>query len=799
MKRIWYAVLVMVAPAALRAQVTLHGTVVDHATGGPVAMATITATGTTTMATTNDSGRFVLRSASVITSVTATRVGYAPAVVANPGDNVRIELTVASTELPGVQTVAMNPAPSTAILTQSDLQRADGLNLIDAINTVPGVFMQTRTPFGGAHINIRGYYPSFGGNSPNSNGAGYDVFLNNIPITDATGTTVMDDIDYSTLGSVQIIKGPASSLYGSFIGGTVNLQTARPMPDQKSFGQSYLGGADGLMRTNTSLQGATENSDFVLNYGDQADNSWRPHSESRKTYARASGDFGVAANQTVSAFFTYDRSYEELAGEIDSADYYARRPVSDSFYVSNNSHIQITSFFTGVTDNYRINDHFTDATTVFGGSRFTDQPIAHGFTDATQLNGGGREQLGYSGQAGSVSITGALGGMIQRSNVTSVGASVGHASPFTESASTSENLAQNSNLFTEWTFAFPRELSVTVGGDEIYDVWQVHNLLEPSNAAATDPNGTLKGEIGDTIPATQWLTKHFTPTFAPRAEVTQGIGSAGSVYASWSTGFAPPLLSSITASNGTVNTNLKPEKAVQYELGAQGTLFQRLTGQAAVYQTDNTNKLISESSGGVTFVTNVGKQIDKGAELSLSYLAVSNPNGLISVVRPWLSYTYMDARYASFYSDDNNTAATENYSGNQVARIPTIMDSFGIDAASNTGFYLNSTYQFVGAVPVTFNDSLWLRSYHLLGAKVGYKTKVMNNWMLDVFVGGTNLTNSTNYNFIFVGENYAGLAQAKDGGGSPAGTASNAGDGYILPGNPNARFYANINLSYIFK
>jgi iron complex outermembrane recepter protein len=740
-------------------------------------MATITVTGTTTMTTTNDSGRFVLRSASAISSITATRVGYSPKETPNPTDGVRIELTVATQELPGVQSVASNPAPSTSVLSQSDLQRGDGINLIDAINTIPGVFMQTRTPFGGSHINIRGYYPSFGGNSPNSNGAGYDVFYNGIPITDATGTTVMDDMDYSTLGGVQVIKGPASSLYGSFIGGTVMMTSARPTPDQTSFDQQYLGGGDGLMRSNTSFQSATENSDFVVNYGDQMDNSWRPHSNSDKTYARATGDFSVAANQTVSAFFTYDRSYEELAGEIDSADYYARRPVSDSFYVSNNSHIQITSFFTGVTDNYRINDHFTDQTTVFGGSRFTDQPIAHGYTDATQLNGGGREQIGYTGQAGSVNITGSLGGMIQRSNVTSDGASIGHTAPYAETPSASENLAQNSNLFTEWTFAFPSELAVTVGGDEIYDIWQVHNLL-------------VNKQIVDTIPASQWLTKHFSPTFAPRAEIVKGIGTAGSVYASWSTGFAPPLLSSITASNGTVNTNLKPEQAVQYELGAQGTLFQRLTGQVDVYDLDNTNKLISESSGGVTFVTNVGKQINKGAEVSLSYLAVNNPTGALSVLRPWLSWTYTDARYNSFYSDDNNTAATENYSGNQVARIPTIMDSFGIDAASSCGLYFNSTYQFVGAVPVTFNDSLWLRSYHLLGAKVGYKVNVSNKWVVDLFVGANNLTNSTNYNFIFVGENYAGLAQAKDGG---------TGDGYILPGNPNAVYYANINLKYIFK
>ena len=87
------------------------------------------------------------------------------------------------------------------------------------------------------------------------------------------------------------------------------------------------------------------------------------------------------------------------------------------------------------------------------------------------------------------------------------------------------------------------------------------------------------------------------------------------MYASWSTGYTPPLLSTITASNGTVNTDLKPEKAVQYEIGAQGTLIERLTGQVALFDMDNTNKLVTQSVAGVNSTVNVGEQRDEGAEL----------------------------------------------------------------------------------------------------------------------------------------------------------------------------------------
>ncbi len=189
MKRLCQALLLLVLPVALHAQVTLHGTVVDQQTGSPIAHAQVTATGGTTSATTDDGGRFTVSSSGAIASVKVVAVGYVSRTVAvtKPAEALRVELTLSQTELPGIQVVAKQAEPSTGVLTRSDLDRFNGVGLTDAINTLPGVFMQSRTPFGGAHIDIRGYYPSFGGNSPNSNGAGYNAFINNIPITDAAG------------------------------------------------------------------------------------------------------------------------------------------------------------------------------------------------------------------------------------------------------------------------------------------------------------------------------------------------------------------------------------------------------------------------------------------------------------------------------------------------------------------------------------------------------------------------------------------------------------------------------------
>ncbi len=775
MKKLFAAIFLVLAPALIQAQGSVHGTVADQQTGNPIAGASVTATGTTSSTQSNDAGVFNLSAANAISSVTVSRSGYATAEVAvtDPAAALHIRLTPRA-ELAGVQVVANQPTPSVAMLSQHDLNRADGLSLENSINTVPGVFMQSRTPFGGARITLRGYYPSTSGNSPNSNGLGYQVFLNEIPLTDATGTTILDDVDYSSLGHAEVIKGPASSQYGSYIGGTVKFNTQRPTPNQTSFGQQIMGGSYGLIRTNSSFQTATNNSDLDLNYGHQTYDAFRPHSASVKDYVRGSGDFSVSNNQTVSTYFAYNRSFEELAGEIDSSDFYNRNVLSNPAYLANDSHIAITSFLAGVTDNYQWNDHFTNKTTVFGNGRTAGQPFAHGFTDANQFSFGARTTFGFSGQVGEVGITGSLGATAQRTNITSNGVFIVPAPPYPERPTDQENYATNASLFTEWSFAMPSQVNVTVGTSLNKDEFGIRNMLKAN-------------VLYDT---TTLAVRSFKAVLNPRVAITKGFGDNASVYASVSSGYTPPLLSNTIANTGAVDLTLKPERAIQYEVGTQGSLFaNRLTAQASLFDVENTDKLVTETANSVTFTTNAGKQRNRGAEVSLSILAVDDSSSILSLARPWVSYTYTDAKFVDFKSDNNNLPTTVDFSGNPVPRVPRNMINAGLDLATNHGVYFNSTYQYVSKVPVTFDNSTYVKSYDLLGAKLGIKKQVDKHWSLDLFGGADNILGSTHYSFLFVGPNYAGLATAAAGG---------HGDGYIIPAPCNATFYTSLSLRYAF-
>ncbi|HEY7878201.1 MAG TPA: carboxypeptidase-like regulatory domain-containing protein, partial [Gemmatimonadaceae bacterium] len=111
MKRLLSIVLLVAVPVVLRAQASIHGTVVEQQTGTPIAGALVVVTGTKTSAVTNDAGAFSLTADHPITSVTVASAGYVTKDVAvtNASEALHIRLTLSQTKLPGVQVIADKP------------------------------------------------------------------------------------------------------------------------------------------------------------------------------------------------------------------------------------------------------------------------------------------------------------------------------------------------------------------------------------------------------------------------------------------------------------------------------------------------------------------------------------------------------------------------------------------------------------------------------------------------------------------------------------------------------------------
>jgi iron complex outermembrane receptor protein len=259
-----------------------------------------------------------------------------------------------------------------------------------------------------------------------------------------------------------------------------------------------------------------------------------------------------------------------------------------------------------------------------------------------------------------------------------------------------------------------------------------------------------------------------------------------SVYASYSKGYKAPVSGNIVlATSGTLNTGLKPEVGHQFEIGSKGNIFDnRLHYQLAVFQTKFKDKftsvavLLDVNTTAYTYIANGGEQNNKGIEALLKYTAYEANDGVFSNISPYLNATYNHFKYGDFkYQslDSSGNAITVDYSGNDVAGVAPWVVNAGLDVTTHSGLYGNLNYNFRDTVPFTSDEIHYADAYHLLNAKLGFKTKV-DQFSLDVYAGIDNIAETQYYYMVF-------LNQLEDA---------------YLPAPLKSAVYGGINLKYNF-
>src|SRR5690606_17481634 len=100
-------------------------------------------------------------------------------------------------------------------ITSEKLDAYRPIDLVSAINETPGVFIQSGA-INTNRITIRGVGSRtlYGTNK-------IRAYFNGIPITNGIGETAIDVIDPEDLQSLEIVKGPKATKYGTNLGGTL--------------------------------------------------------------------------------------------------------------------------------------------------------------------------------------------------------------------------------------------------------------------------------------------------------------------------------------------------------------------------------------------------------------------------------------------------------------------------------------------------------------------------------------------------------------------------------------------------
>ncbi len=108
-----------------------------------------------------------------------------------------------------------------SVITREDIEASNANSCTDILNTLPGLFVQRTGAFGRADVDIRG----IGGR-----GRKVMVLVDGRPVKMGLfGCTVTHSLPLDNVERIEVVRGPASVLYGSdALGGVINIITRRP-------------------------------------------------------------------------------------------------------------------------------------------------------------------------------------------------------------------------------------------------------------------------------------------------------------------------------------------------------------------------------------------------------------------------------------------------------------------------------------------------------------------------------------------------------------------------------------------
>ena len=158
-----------------------------------------------------------------------------------------------------------------------------GINASEALSRVPGLVVQNRQNYAqDLQISSRG----FGARSA-FGVRGIKLIADGIPASTPDGQGQAATFNLDTAERIEVLRGPAATLYGSNAGGVIQM-FSRNGEGAPRIGAETLFGSDGLNKNHLSAEGAVQGAGFVLDASRMDTDGYRDHSSARRdqTFAK---------------------------------------------------------------------------------------------------------------------------------------------------------------------------------------------------------------------------------------------------------------------------------------------------------------------------------------------------------------------------------------------------------------------------------------------------------------------------------------------------------------------------------
>ena len=468
------------------------------------------------------------------------------------------------------------------------------LSLEEPLRGIAGVQLDNRNNIAlGERLTIRGF-----GARTQFGVRGVRVEVDDVPATMPDGQTALTHIDPAAIGSVEVLRGPASALYGNSAGGVVRMRTAAP-----PLSPFALRADVGVAEHGTSTKRVAASS--VLgrwlvdgHYSDLDYAGYRQNSDA--TDLRGGGRIVRVGER------------DTLSLVVAAVDYDARNPggLTDSARTANRRSASATNlrYKTGERGTHeqagvswrRSGTRTSIVATAFLLGRHVDNPIPQRIIDLGRRTAGARVALDRAfapcGRDASLSIGGEYAA--QRDDRRSYSSLDGVRGPLTLDQ---RERVSNTGVFTRLAMPLVANLHLlaAVRADDI--VFRVADRL----VTATDPDDGGSRTMR---------------AVSPSAGLAYALGENANVYANVATAFETPTTSELAnqpSGAGGLNPVLDPQRVTSWELGMRAPIGGVGSASLSVYDAEVRDALVPfelVSSPGRQFFRNASRVRHRGVE-----------------------------------------------------------------------------------------------------------------------------------------------------------------------------------------
>jgi iron complex outermembrane recepter protein len=603
----------------------------------------------------------------------------------------------------------METPAAIGVIATNELHRFNEATLIPSFNTVPGVRLEERSP-GSYRVSIRGstIRSPFGVRN-------VKVYWNHIPLTDPGGNTYLNQLDPAMLGSAEIIKGPASSLYGAGTGGVLLLNS--PVLSEGDFLNAGLQvGSFGSEMMQISYEGRKDKISHQIQVLHQQADGYRNQTRMARDMLNSVFHFEVGDDQVLETFIFYSDLFYETPGGLTLAEFQSNprqaRPATAFLpgAEEQQASVHLQSFFMGVAHEYFFNKQLHNRTSVYGNLVKFENAAIRNYDHRHEQSFGARSVTTFNHSVGNTRLTLLGGGELQWGFLPT---------------KSYENLQGKEGALLADDEARVFLLS-TFGQGELR--WENFSVTAGLSYNIQRLNFHRLSDV-DSSPEE---LKH-DPELMPRLALLWSAHKNISVFGSVSRGFSPPTLAEINASNGVFNRTLEAETGTNYEVGVRSAINQKLKAEVTVYSFQvNETIVIRREEDGAEYFVNAGKTVQKGVEFSLNYNLVKQKNSTLNDATLWVAYAYNHYRFKNYQKD------TDDFSGNRLTGSPNHVVSGGFDVGMRLGFYARATCLYTGRISLNDANTVYADAYLLPGLRMGNKNK-----RFEIYAGGENLLDET--------------------------------------------------------